>query len=60
MLAAAVAGVDHGRRGVAGGEDRSSRGLVPKHDRVGPEAVEGDHGVDQGLALGDGRASFGE
>jgi hypothetical protein len=60
VLAAAVAGVDHGRRGVAGGEGRSSGGLMPKHDRIGPEAVEGDHGVDKGLALGDSRALLGE
>ncbi len=60
VLAAAVAGVDHRSRGVAGGEGRRSRGLMPKHDRIRPEAVEGYHGVDQGLALGDGRALFGE
>src|ERR671912_216816 len=55
VLAAAVAGVDHRRRGVAGGEGGRSRGLMTKHDRIGPEAVEGDHGIDEGLAFGDGR-----
>ncbi len=60
VLAAAVAGVDHGRRGVAGGEGCRAGGRVAEHYRICSEAVEGDDGVDQGLALGDGRALLGE
>jgi hypothetical protein len=56
VLAAAVARVDHGRRGVARGQGRCAGGRVPQHDRVGPEAVEGHYRVYQGLALGDGGA----
>src|ERR687883_2024890 len=60
VLAAAVAGVDHGRGGVTRREYRGAGGWVAEHYGVCSQAVKGDDGVDQGLTLGYGRAPFGE
>ena len=60
MLPAAVSRVDHGRVRVAGGDARGAGGWMAQHDGVGPEPVEGYHGVQQRFALGDRRAFFGE
>jgi hypothetical protein len=54
VLAAAVAGVDDGRAGVACGQSCGTRGRMAEHDSVCPEAIQGHDRVYEGLALGDG------
>ena len=55
MLMGAVAGIDHAAVQLARQQFGRARILMAHHQDVGPHGVQGGGGVDQGLALGDGR-----